>query len=164
LFSEYIFLIFINLIKKVFYVNKNNELFNQILFYKHYFHFMKKYVLAGGGFALLSVVLGAFASHALKSQFSTETLQSFQTGVRYMMYHGLALLTFCQIPWARNHLIFRLFFWGTILFSLSIFLLCLAKFTPYDLSWLGPVTPVGGSLLILGWVVLIWRTLKNKKD
>ncbi len=81
---------------------------------------MKKYILSGGSFALLAVVLGAFASHALKSYFSPEVLESFQTGIRYMMYHGLALLIFSQIPLARNPLIFRLFFWGIVLFSFSI--------------------------------------------
>lgn len=123
---------------------------------------MRKYVFAGASFALLAVVLGAFASHALKAHFSTEVLQSFQTGIRYMMYHGLALMIFSQIPWVRNPLIFRLFFWGVIFFSFSIFMLCFGKLTPYDFSWLGPVTPIGGSLLILGWALLLWKTFKHK--
>ncbi|MGB0395369.1 MAG: DUF423 domain-containing protein [Flavobacteriaceae bacterium] len=125
---------------------------------------MRKYVLTGGSFALLAVVLGAFASHALKAHFSTEVLQSFQTGIRYMMYHGLALMIFSQISWARNPLIFRLFFWGIVLFSFSIFILCFGKLTPFDFSWLGPVTPIGGSLLILGWALLLWKTFQNKTD
>ena len=81
---------------------------------------MKKYILSGGSFALLAVVLGAFASHALKSYFSPEVLESFQTGIRYMMYHGLALLIFSQIPLARNPLIFRLFF-GVLSFFPLVF-------------------------------------------
>ena len=125
---------------------------------------MRKYVLTGGSFALLAVVLGAFASHALKAHFSTEVLQSFQTGIRYMMYHGLALMIFSQISWARNPLIFSLFFWGIVLFSFSIFILCFGKLTPFDFSWLGPVTPIGGSLLILGWALLLWKTFQNKTD
>lgn len=125
---------------------------------------MRKYVLTGGSFALLALVLGAFASHALKAHFSTEVLQSFQTGIRYMMYHGLALMIFSQISWARNPLIFRLFFWGIVLFSFSIFILCFGKLTPFDFSWLGPVTPIGGSLLILGWALLLWKTFQNKTD
>ena len=125
---------------------------------------MRKYILSGGAFALLAVVLFAFASHALKAYFSPEVLESFQTGIRYMMYHGLALLIFSQIPMARNPLIFRLFFWGVILFSFSIFALCLGKLTSFDFSWLGPVTPIGGSLLILGWAVLLWKSFKEKTD
>jgi uncharacterized membrane protein YgdD (TMEM256/DUF423 family) len=125
---------------------------------------MRKYIFFGGGFALLSVVLGAFASHALKAYFSQEVLDSFQTGIRYMMYHGLSLLIFSQIPLARNPLIFRLFFWGIILFSFSIFALCLGKLTSFDFSWMGPITPIGGSLLILGWGVLLWEALKYKSN
>ena len=108
---------------------------------------MRKYILAGGSFALLAVVLGAFASHALKAHFSTVVLASFQTGIRYMMYHGLALLILSQLPLARNPLIFRLFFWGVILFS-----------------FMGPITPIGGSLLIAGWAVLLWKSFKEKTD
>ncbi len=125
---------------------------------------MRKYIIVGGSFALISVVLGAFASHSLKAYFSTEVLQSFETGIRYMMYHGLALMIFSQIPNARNNLIFKLFFWGVILFSFSIFILCFGNLTPYDFSWLGPVTPVGGSLLILGWVIFISKAFKEKSQ
>ncbi len=123
---------------------------------------MRKYVLTGGNFALLALVLGAFATHALKAHFSAEVLQSFQTGIRYMMYHGLALIVFSKISWAKNPIIYRLFFWGVILFSGSILILCLGKLTPFDFSWLGPVTPIGGGLLIMGWALLIWKTYQNK--
>ena len=99
---------------------------------------MRKYVLTGGCFAFFALVLGAFATHALKAHFSAEVLQSFQTGTRYMMYHGLALIIFSKISWARNHIIYRLFFWGIILFSCSIFIICLAKLTP---------------LIFLGWAL-----------
>ena len=125
---------------------------------------MRKYIMVGGSFALIAVIMGAFASHCLKAHFSTEVLQSFETGIRYMMYHGLALMIFSQIPYARSPIIFKLFFWGVILFSFSIFILCLGNLTPYDFSWLGPVTPVGGSLLILGWFILISKTFKEKSQ
>jgi len=125
---------------------------------------MRKYILAGGSFTLLAVILGAFASHVLKAHFSTEVLQSFQTGVLYMMHHGLALLVFSQIPLARNPLIFRLFFWGVVLFSFSIFILSLGKLSPFDFSFLGPVTPIGGSLLILGWVAFLWKSFQGKME
>ena len=123
---------------------------------------MRKYVLTGGNFALLALVLGAFATHALKAHFSAEVLQSFQTGIRYMMYHGLALIVFSKISWAKNPIIYRLFFWGIILFSGSILIICIGKLTPFDFSWLGPVTPIGGGLLIMGWALLIWKTYQNK--
>ena len=82
---------------------------------------MRKYVLTGGCFALFALVLGAFATHALKAHFSAEVLQSFQTGTRYMMYHGLALIIFSKISWARNHIIYRLFFFGALYFFHAVF-------------------------------------------
>ena len=123
---------------------------------------MRKYILLGGSFALLSVVMGAFASHALKAFFTEEVLQSFHTGIRYMMYHGLPLLIFSQIPLARSPWIFRLFFWGVVLFCGSIFLICLGKLSPYDFSWMGSITPIGGGLLIIGWVLLLLKVYQNK--
>ena len=124
---------------------------------------MKKYILSGGSFALLAVVLGAFASHALKSYFSPEVLESFQTGIRYMMYHGLALLLLSSFDISQNVWIFRLFFWGTILFSLSIYLLSLQEIIAINFSWLGPITPIGGTLIIMGWCLLIWCILNKRK-
>ena len=125
---------------------------------------MRKYMLGGGIFALIAVILGAFASHALKAYFEVEVLQSFQTGIRYMMYHGLAMLIFSKMSVARDPWIFRLFFWGIILFSFSIFLLCFAKLGPYNISFIGPLTPIGGGLLISGWVLLIWKIYKTKEE
>ena len=71
---------------------------------------MRKYVLTGGSFTLLSLVLDAFAIHVLKAHFSADVLQSFQTGSRYMMYHGLTLIIISKISWAANPIIYRLFF------------------------------------------------------
>ncbi len=125
---------------------------------------MRKFSIAGVSFALLAVILGAFASHALKDYFEVGALQSFETGIRYMMYHGLALLILSQMSVAQNPWIFRLFFWGVIFFSFSIFALCLGKLTIYNLSWVGPITPIGGSLLIIGWAMLLWKIIKNKAE
>ena len=122
---------------------------------------MKKYILTGGSFALLAVILGAFASHTLSAHFSTEVLASFQTGIRYMMYHGLALLILSQLPMARNIFIYRLFFWGVVLFSFSIFVLCFGKLTTFDFSFIGPITPIGGCLLVAGWALFLLKSFKE---
>mgnify|MGYP003317055994 CR=1 FL=1 len=82
---------------------------------------MRKFKLAGACFALLSVVLGAFASHFLKSYLDIQKFDAFETGIRYMMYHGLSMLIIGGFEIQKNILIFHLFFWGTILFSFSIF-------------------------------------------
>ena len=123
---------------------------------------MRKFKLAGAFFALLSLVLGAFVSHFLKSYLDLRELDAFDTGIRYMMYHGLSMLILAGFEIPKNTLIFRLFFWGNVLFSLSIFLLCLQNIFSMDLSFLGPVTPLGGALLISAWIILILRILKNK--
>ena len=121
---------------------------------------MKKIRIAGAVFALLSVVLGAFASHLLKILLTETSLHSFETGARYMMYHGLALLLVSEIQIEDKKWIFRFFFWGTILFSFSIFFLSLQSIIKIDLSWMGPITPVGGTLLILGWFFLLIKLIK----
>ena len=81
---------------------------------------MKKYVLTGGGFALFALVLGAFATHALKAHFSAEVLQSFQTGTRYMMYHGWHLLFF-QKSHGQEIQLFTGFFFGALYFFPAVF-------------------------------------------
>lgn len=125
---------------------------------------MKKYLITGGIFALLSVLLGAIGSHALENKMSIESLQAFETANRYLMYHALALLVISQTPLVTRPWIFRLFFWGVLLFCFSIYALSLGSLTPFQWSVLGPVTPVGGGLLILGWALLIKEslTLKSK--
>jgi uncharacterized membrane protein YgdD (TMEM256/DUF423 family) len=123
---------------------------------------MKKYLITGGIFALLSVLLGAIGSHALENRLSTESLQAFETANRYLMYHALALLVISQTPLVTRPWIFRLFFWGVLLFCFSIYALSLGSLTPFQWSVLGPVTPMGGGLLILGWALLIMESLKLK--
>ena len=121
---------------------------------------MKKIRIAGAVFALFSVVLGAFASHLLKTLLTETSLQSFETGTRYMMYHGLALLLVSIIQIEDKTWIFRFFFWGTILFSFSIFFLSLQSVIKVDLYWIGPITPIGGTLLIFGWFFLLIKLIK----
>tara|TARA_B110000027_G_scaffold13137_1_gene12402 strand:- start:285 stop:653 length:369 start_codon:yes stop_codon:yes gene_type:complete len=122
---------------------------------------MKKIRIAGAVFALLSVILGAFASHILKILLTETSLHSFETAARYMMYHGLALLLVSEMQIEDKKWIFRFFFWGTILFSFSIFFLSLQSIIKIDLSWMGPITPVGGTLLILGWFFLLIKSIKD---
>ena len=122
---------------------------------------MRKLEFLGACFALLSIILGAFTTHFLKDHLDGSELNSFETGIRYMMYNGLSMLIISRFEISKNFWIFRLFFWGTILFSFSIFLLSLQKIFSINLSFLGPITPVGGALLILGWTIIIYRILKK---
>ena len=122
---------------------------------------MDKIRIFGGFFALLSVVLGAFASHLLKKILTQTALESFEVGVKYMMYHGIALLILSVIPFEEKKWIFRLFISGTFLFSFSIFLLSLQSIIKIDLKWIGPLTPMGGILLIIGWIIFIIKAIKT---
>tara|TARA_B100000780_G_scaffold278405_1_gene251817 strand:- start:1826 stop:2194 length:369 start_codon:yes stop_codon:yes gene_type:complete len=122
---------------------------------------MEKIRIAGGFLTLLSVVFGAFCSHLLKKYLDQSALQSFEVGVRYMMYHGLALLIISVLPIEGKKWIFRFLLCGTILFSFSIFLLSLQTLFKVNLKWLGPITPIGGAFLIIGWIIFIVRAFKS---
>jgi len=115
----------------------------------------------GAIFSLLSVILGAFASHLLKKFLSESALQSFEVGIKYMMYHGLALLFLSVLPLDDKKWVGRLFISGTFLFSFSIFFLSLQSILKLKLKWLGPITPIGGTLLIIGWSILLFKFLFN---
>ncbi len=106
-----------------------------------------------------AVILGAFGAHLLSNLLSVDALQSFEVGVRYQFFHGMALL-FLSLTSSPQKFINRtalLFITGTLLFSISIYLLSLS--TMYGdtglPATLGPVTPIGGLMLILGWVNLL---------
>lgn len=115
--------------------------------------------LFGTIFALMAVLLGALGAHALKSVLTFEQLNSFQTGIRLQMYHAIVLLFLGLINHSFELKFQRastwLFIIGTVLFSFSIYLLNLQELLGTSLKWLGPVTPVGGSLLIIGWGLLL---------
>ena len=116
---------------------------------------------AGSVLAGLGVVFGAFGAHALKASLSSKMLETFETGVRYQMYHGLGLLA---LAWAISHWPERslsaaawMLLAGTAVFSGSLYLLVLT-----GTRWFGAITPFGGALLIAGWVFVAWRLVRSK--
>jgi uncharacterized membrane protein YgdD (TMEM256/DUF423 family) len=118
----------------------------------------KKLLITGSLFMLIALILGAMAAHSLENYLSADQLDSFQTGVRYQVYHGLALLIFSQVPFLSSkakNIIWILFLSGTILFSFSIYLLTTTKITGFQVRFLRPITPVGGLLLISGWAYAV---------
>lgn len=127
----------------------------------------KPALLTGSIFAMLSVIIGAFGAHYLKTIFTAEVLMSFETGVKYQFYHSMALLFLGlyaghQPPYYK--IIFALFTAGIILFSGSIYLLCVLKSTlTIGLGGLGILTPVGGMLFIFGWILTTLSIIKFKK-
>jgi len=111
----------------------------------------------GSLYGLLAVIFGAFGAHALKKSFSEAQLKSFETGVRYQMYHAilLVMLSFnfnLDTP-VQRYMIYC-FALGTFLFSFSIYGLTLSASKGKKLKFLGPVTPIGGLLLVIGWALL----------
>jgi len=102
----------------------------------------------------LAVALGAFGAHGLKARLAPDQLATFETGVRYHLYHAFALLVVgvvqVVLPGAGGAALAGwLFVAGILLFSGSLYWLALGG--PH---WLGPVTPLGGLALIGGWLVL----------
>ena len=106
----------------------------------------------GAVFGGLAVAAGAFGAHILEDRLPANDLQIFETAVRYQMYHALALLLCAALhsPERSNSLAAQGLTWGTVVFSGSLYLLVLT-----DLRWFGAITPIGGVLLILGWLALL---------
>lgn len=110
--------------------------------------------------ALLSVMLGAFAAHGLKSKLTPEMLEIFQTGVQYHFYHALGLLAVALIAlhfpdssWVKWS--GWLMVAGILIFSGSLYLL-----SATGVKWLGAITPIGGTAFIAAWVLLTIGILK----
>ena len=124
----------------------------------------KTIFLTGILLGTLAIVFGAFGAHSLKDVFDASTLNSFETAVRYQMYHALLLLIIGQNKLARHRSIkgvYYLITFGIICFSFSIYLLTLSTLAEMDLGYLGLITPFGGVLLICGWLLLGYRFFKH---
>jgi uncharacterized membrane protein YgdD (TMEM256/DUF423 family) len=113
----------------------------------------------GAALAFLAVAAGAFGAHGLRGRLSPDDLGTFETGVRYHMYHALALLA---VAWVASRtsgaavaVAGVLFVAGVVLFSGSLYLLSLT-----GTRWLGAITPFGGLAFLLGWLALLWIALR----
>lgn len=126
----------------------------------------RRFFIAGFAFGLLGIILGAYATHGLRPILTPEAMDSFETGVQYQIYHALLLLIIGNIkpvPSRLFHWVFYLLVIGIVLFSGTIYFLATNALTSVDFRLLGPITPLGGSLLILCWVILLIYSLKLKK-
>lgn len=129
---------------------------------------MSKKVISTAAFlGMMSILLGAFGAHALKKTLSAAELVTFETGVRYQMYHALFLLfigTTTTLSENTKKNIFYLTITGVLFFSGSIYFLATNSLTSFDFKKIGFITPIGGLLLILAWGLLLFDFLKiNKK-
>lgn len=120
-------------------------------------------LVSGALFALLAVMAGAFGAHGLRAQVSARALEVFQTAVTYQVYHALALVLVALLTAFGIHrrlltLAAGFFLAGIILFSGSLYLLVLT-----ELSWPGPITPVGGVCFMVGWALVVAAGLRRPR-
>ncbi|WP_299398545.1 DUF423 domain-containing protein [uncultured Gelidibacter sp.] len=117
-------------------------------------------------FGIIAIALGAFGAHGLKQLISVEAQQTFETGVRYQMYHALLLLfvgTTTFIKEKSKTIIYYLVVVGILFFSGSIYGLATMEVTNINFKSIGFITPIGGLLLILSWVLIMVSFLKEKR-
>lgn len=125
----------------------------------------KKLLITSTVLGALAVVLGAFAAHGLENKLDATAMASFQTGVRYQMYHALLLLGVGALPILSKkvkQITFLLVLLGVLLFSGSIYCLSTNQLTDFDFSIIGFITPIGGLMLIISWLILLINFLKIK--
>ncbi len=132
----------------------------------------KQFIAFAGFSGAIAVALGALGAHFLKSKleagFITETnLQTFETAVKYQIYHSIALLAVSLLADKFKDKLLQkagyCFMMGIVLFSGSLYLLSLAGLLGLtNIHWLGPITPIGGLFFIAGWILLGYTGLKRK--
>ncbi len=117
-------------------------------------------IIFGAIFGFLAIFLGAFGAHLLQKKLTKEQLQSFETGVKYQMYHAIVLLVLgfhLNTEITIDKYIIYSFIIGVVLFSFSIYGLVISSANNRKLKFLGPITPLGGLFLALGWGLLIYK-------
>lgn len=126
----------------------------------------QKILITGALLGMLSVVLGAFGAHGLKELVTPEQLVTFETGVKYQMYHALLLLfvggtTFLEQKTKKT--IGVLVLVGVLFFSGSIYGLATNDLSSFNFKTIALITPVGGSFLIAAWVIMLFGFIKKSK-
>lgn len=127
---------------------------------------MKKTILSTAClFGMLAVVLGAFGAHGLKNLVDLDAVATFETGVRYQMYHAFFLFVLALVPDSMlksKRPIYLCVVIGVVLFSFSIYILALNDLMQFDFKMFGIVTPIGGVFLIIAWGLMLFGIVKSK--
>ena len=112
----------------------------------------------------LTIGIGAFGANGLKDLVDNNALNTFEVGVRYQMYHALAIviLGFVSVPSKLKRVVFWFFIVGILFFSGSIYLLSLNSILSFDAGRIGFITPIGGLLFIIGWIRWGYGVIKLK--
>jgi uncharacterized membrane protein YgdD (TMEM256/DUF423 family) len=127
----------------------------------------KKILLTGALFGIFGIILGAFAAHGLEKLVDEEAVASFETGVRYQMYHAFLLLILGSTSFLNKKyksLIYYLTVVGILFFSVSIYALATNNLSSFDFTSIALMTPLGGLLLILAWVLIFIGIIKKQVD
>lgn len=124
----------------------------------------KRIVISGLVLFIVAIILGAFGAHGLKKHLSIEQLNSFEVGIRYQFYQAVALLIIGlnadKFKFTLNQfLLFSLL--GILFFSGSIYLLSIASIFNWNKAFIGPITPIGGIVLIINWSILSYKIVKK---
>ena len=117
----------------------------------------RKIISTAAFLGLTAIVLGAFGAHALKKFLNISELNTFETGVKYQMYHALFLLfigTIKDLTINAKKVIFYTTIFGVLFFSVSLYLLALNRQLPFDIRPFGFITPIGGLLFLVAWFCL----------
>jgi uncharacterized membrane protein YgdD (TMEM256/DUF423 family) len=126
----------------------------------------RRIILTASFFGAVAVILGAFGAHGLKNLIPADALTIWAKGVEYQFYHTFALLflsTFARFRTKLVDIAYYCFTIGIILFSGSLYLLATREILHLNfVDFIGPVTPVGGLLLVAGWAFLFFAALKNR--
>ncbi|HQW10668.1 MAG TPA: DUF423 domain-containing protein [Saprospiraceae bacterium] len=128
---------------------------------------MKKILIISAFLGMFAVILGAFGAHGLRGYIPDASLESYKTGVQYQFIHVLAIVgifsIYSRYPLPLFKTVGWLFLIGIILFSGSLYLLTTSSmWTSSSVSFLGPITPLGGLFFIAGWLVFIIGLTKIK--
>lgn len=128
-------------------------------------NFNKNIVATAAVLGAITIAIGAFGAHGLKEIVSTKAITTFETGVRYQMYHVFALLILgfaSVLSSSTQKWVFRFFLTGILFFSGSIYLLSLNELFSFDAKSIGFLTPIGGLFFIMGWLRLAYGVIVNK--
>ena len=124
-------------------------------------------LITGAVLGTLAIILGAFAAHGLKALVNNEAIASFETGVRFHLYHAFLLLILggtSFVNFKMKKVIFYLIIVGLIFFSGSIYGLATNELSSFDFRRIALITPVGGLLLIMAWVMMLIGIIRNEVD
>lgn len=129
---------------------------------------MNKNILIGGSIlGILGIILGAFAAHGLEKLVDAEAINTFETGVRYQIYHAFFLLIIggtSFVDLKTKKIVFYLVLVGVLFFSGSIYGLATNELSGFDFKTIAMITPIGGLLLITAWVLMLIGVIRNKND